>query len=879
MRSHGAKNPRVLVIGEAPGRNEDADGFPFVGMSGKKLKQALQAAGFDVVNEVRFTNVVHCRPPENKITRKAVNYCKENVLAEIDHYDPELVLLCGNIPLSIVGETGITQWNGVIINRDGRNYVPLFHPAAILRDQSKMDDWLDGMLTAVDLLDGTVEQQEDTPIEIIDTIQGVYDMWDHLQEHTRIAFDLETSTLNAFEAENGYEPRIIVMSFASQEKAFAFPFDHDEATWSDIEREDIVRLVGSILEEHNGNVVGHNIKFDQVHLRQQLGIEFEAGGDTMVMSHLIDSRRGIHSLKRLAGIHLGMYGYDDVLEAYKSANRDANPYTGGSYANIPLETLLPYAALDVVATIRLDSFLWEKLSDAQKVLYTQMLIPASNALARMEFTGTALDHHIANRYHAIYSIVRDRVYDRIMQYREVQKLISNSQRDGDAALMAEMLGSTEASYGRLKKSFRIGDTKIEYIGNVDIGRRKRVRTRRIFEFNPNSTTQLIELYFGKSYCRLPVIAKTDTGLPSTRADAMKQYEAGVPLVKDIRYYKLLIKMIGTYLGPAKDMKWGRDRARCTFNLHGTVTGRLSSSDPNMQNIPTPEKEPGTLLETLPIKNIFTHSWGDGNGVIMTVDYSGMELRVFASLADCEPMLEIHRSGVDFHKMVASMASGIPYDDIDKPTRYVYKWTNWTLLYGGSAYTLHNLYGMPLEEAEDVVDTYYEKFPEVPEFLKTCVNFAIDHGYVESPFGRREHLPYIEDQDRGKAAKSRRSAVNMPVQSAASDVLLTALVIIDYYLDYYKLQAKLVNTVHDSIMLDVPNDEIDRVACICVEIMENIVLYAKRFMPGIDLSWLKSPLKADVEIGSHYGTEEGYEVKHDWATYYGLRQDWDEELPF
>ena len=149
------------------------------------------------------------------------------------------------------------------------------------------------------------------------------------------------------------------------------------------------------------------------------------------------------------------------------------------------------------------------------------------------------------------------------------------------------------------------------------------------------------------------------------------------------------------------------------------------------------------------------------------------------------------------------------------------------------------------------------------FRKRCVHFGEDNGYIESPFGRREHLHYIRDNfDVGMRNKDRRAAVNMPVQSSASDILLCALIIIHDKIQQAGLRTMLVNTVHDSIVLDVPPEEIDTIAAICVDAMENVVSYAVYYFPNIDFSWLRSPLKADVEIGTHYGVEQSY---NEWVT--------------
>jgi DNA polymerase-1 len=225
------------------------------------------------------------------------------------------------------------------------------------------------------------------------------------------------------------------------------------------------------------------------------------------------------------------------------------------------------------------------------------------------------------------------------------------------------------------------------------------------------------------------------------------------------------------------------------------------------------------------------------------------------------MIDIHKSEKDFHSCVALRAmTGKPINEItfkeikslDKAIRYRYKWTNWTLLFGGGAETLHHLYDMPYDEANQMVADYFEAFPEVKQFQDSCVAQAENFGYIESPYGRREHLYYINDYDVKKRNGDRRAAMNMPVQSGASDTVLIALVIVADKLSYIGSQAKLVNTVHDSIVLDVPKKEILPVATLVKDVMENVKTYAKDYMPDIDMSWLKCPLKADVDVGSHYG---------------------------
>jgi DNA polymerase-1 len=177
------------------------------------------------------------------------------------------------------------------------------------------------------------------------------------------------------------------------------------------------------------------------------------------------------------------------------------------------------------------------------------------------------------------------------------------------------------------------------------------------------------------------------------------------------------------------------------------------------------------------------------------------------------------------------------------------------LYGGDAHTLSNLYDIPIDEANETIAMYYDMFPEVLEYKLQTQQFAEDHGYIESPFGRREYLSHINDRSAENLQnKDRRVAVNMPVQSAASDILLAAMICLDKRLHEENMHSLLVNTVHDSLVADCPRFEIVKYAMMCADIMQNVVQYSVKYLPRLDFTWLKCPLEADVEVGTHYGAE-------------------------
>lgn len=819
----------LLIVGEAPGSQEDEQGVPFIGQSGVLLREAVMEAGLEQFGVV-YTNACRCRPDNNKTpNKKQIKACYDAfLLRDIKYYEPKVIILLGNVPLgSVLGESGITNWHGTVIDWSYGDMgdvfvIPVFHPAYVLRNMTVLEDFVTDLEKAYSVLSGKEKHV---------CVADEYLVYNHVGSKTElilresveagslVSFDTETTSLRMFD--EGED--IIVASFAvNKPRKIAWVTDD----WDTVKR---------ILEDKDIPKVGHNIKFDIKSSYALLG-HWVSGvvGDSMLLSYMLDPVPGRHGLKVLAGRHLGMYDYDKGLNEYTSANKKADPRRGGSFANVPLEILADYAAKDAIATLELHDQFYAELTDAQKTLYDELIMPANDMLANMESNGCAIDEAVVEDYIELYGETRQEQYDLMMEDATIQQYIAD---------------------------------RLEGAGH-SITKKGRVKWKRNakFVFNPNSPVQMREVLFGDDYFGFPTVGKTNTGLDSTKWDLVKVYLDESPsFLGPYRYWKLLSKMLSTYLKPVLG-RWcssGDGRARAQYNLHGTRTGRLSSSQPNLQNIPTPEKEPGTILETHPIKNIFTHTWE--GGCVLAVDYSGMELRTMASVSGCKGMTQAFEDNVDVHSYVTSLLYGIKRKDFTesewKAKRYRAKWVNWSLLFGGSWYTLHNIYGIPEVEAKRLVDAYYGQFPEILEYKDVTLAFARVHGYVESMFGRRRYLPYINDGNRSMRSHEERSALNMPIQSAASDVLVAAMIVIDDLMREQDFQSLMVNTVHDSIMFDVYPGELDDLVHLCVDVMENLPHdYAEEYFPGLDFSWFTVPLKADVEVGSHYGSVKHYEVE-------------------
>lgn len=841
MPGDGNPQPLILFIAEAPGEVEDKFNRVLVGPTGSLLRATLAELGIDE-SQCRFTNTVRCRPPGNR-TPKAneIKHCRQFLEEEIAETKPKIIVLLGNSPLkAVLGETGISAFNGTVIKRDGVTYVPAYHPSYILRNGvqgESLDEWLTALMNAKAASEDSVTDLDYT-ITVPETMDELDLYLDRLtrkcvEDRVNIAYDIETRWLYPEKPGN----TILMFSLAVGNESVVVPLYHSESWFKDRAAEVIARL-NFILQEFP--ITGHHVRFDQKATRALLGIDFVPKGDTLNISRLLRAHDKAHGLKRLAAVELNLYDYDKGLNDYLQFHPEANPARGGDFGLVPLDILLEYSGLDTIACSLIESKLLPQLTPKQRILYDQMIQPASDVLGRLEQNGFYVDRVLATRYATVYQATRDRYYRQLLS-------------DPDVAWYIEF-----------KK-----------------------KENKKFAFNPASDFQMRDIIFGvKNYKPL---AYTETKLPSVSWDSIKEYKDAEPFFKNFRMWNLMNDMLSKYLMPPVNGDWfygTDDRCRVNFNLGGAATGRLSSSQPtNLQNIPTSEKEYGTLLMYKPIKNIFTASaWADppfdgpylykyplhpyreysmpvSRGRLCKFDFNGQELRVMASIANVPGMISAFNEGRDIHSFVTSLLFGIPEKLVKSEynhMRYRAKWVNWTLLYGGDEHTLYNLYQLPLAEAKELMKKYYGVFPEILDFQKTVKKFVAENGYVEGILGRKLRLHYTTPEDRlyreSLYNKDMRTAVNFPIQGTASDMLLLAMIIIQAQLQEGGYRSIMVNTVHDSVVVDAPLDEVEGIQELCVTVMENLPALGKTWFPDVDMSWLRVNLKADCDVGVYYGSK-------------------------
>jgi len=348
------------------------------------------------------------------------------------------------------------------------------------------------------------------------------------------------------------------------------------------------------------------------------------------------------------------------------------------------------------------------------------------------------------------------------------------------------------------------------------------------EFNLNSTPQLRQVLFEK--LELPVLKKTKTG-PSTDASVLEELAAmGHDVPRLMMEYREMEKLRSTYVDALPQLVNARTgRIHTSFNQTVAATGRLSSSDPNLQNIPI-RTELGRE-----VRKGFVARPGT---VFLAVDYSQIELRVMAHFSGDEAFVTAFTEGIDVHRQTASVIFGVPVDDVSSGQRGQAKTVNFATLYGQGPFSLARQLGISREEAKEFIERYFEQFSGVRDFLDTQVEMAKESGYVETLIGRRRYVPELKAGNWNVRAFGERIAQNTPIQGTAADLMKKAMIDVQLALDEADSKALLLLQVHDELLLEVPEGELDAVRDLVVERMEGAMELSVPLVAdwGVGTSW-------------------------------------------
>jgi len=439
------------------------------------------------------------------------------------------------------------------------------------------------------------------------------------------------------------------------------------------------------------------------------------------------------------------------------------------FAQVPVERATEYAAEDADITLAVHDVLWSKLSQdsGSRFVYESIEMPISRILFAMERTGVLVDP---------------------------ERLRAQSQELG-------------VRIGELERN------AYELAGQT---------------FNLGSPKQIGEILFGR--LGLPVRKKTATGAPSTDEEVLEQLAADFPLPKTLLEHRALSKLRSTYCDKLPAMVNPRTgRVHTTYGQAIAVTGRLASSDPNLQNIPA------RTLEGRRIREAFIAAPG---ARIVSADYSQIELRIMAHVCGDPGLIAAFERGDDVHRATAAEVFGVAPDRVTDDQRRTAKVINFGLIYGMSSFGLAANLGISKDSAKLYIDRYFARYPGVARYMEATRARAHELGYVQTVFGRRLWLPEINGANGPRRQAAERAAINAPMQGTAADLIKLAMIAVDRWLAQERLRSRLVMQVHDELVLEVPQGEVDIVSATIPTIMSGVVRW-------------DVPLEVDVGVGENW----------------------------
>jgi len=505
-------------------------------------------------------------------------------------------------------------------------------------------------------------------------------------------------------------------------------------------------------------VIFHNAKFDIAFFQYHFGFEFPDFEDTMLLHYLIDENPGGHGLKQLS-IKFTPYGdYEKPMYDWIDQYKRANGYNQESFSwdMIPFDVMKTYAAMDAVCTFLLyEKFVKIKQNPKLKWVYDNILIPGVRFLLNTQDNGVPFDR------------------ERLLVAQEL------------------MLNDIDEAIQELYK--------VDAVREFEKAQGK--------DFNPNSTVQLRSLLF--DYIGLqPTGKKTGTGAHSTDAEVLQELSETHEVPKHILNIRQKSKIKNTYLDKIIPQLDRDSRLRTNFNLHGTTSGRLSSSGKlNMQQLPRDNPIVKGCIKAAP-----------GNKIV-AMDLTTAEVYVAAKLADDKALMDVFRSGGNFHSSIAHKVFRLPCEvdqvaELYSTQRQAAKAVTFGIMYGAGPKKISEQVTkdsgtyFSVSEAKEVIDDYFKEFHKLKKWIEDNQKFIEQNGFVYSYFGRKRRLPNVASEDAGIRSHSVRSGLNFLVQSTASDINLLGAIDMHEHIRANKMKARIFALVHDSILAEVPEDEVD-----------------------------------------------------------------------
>ena len=713
---------------------------------------------------------------------------KRDVDLEIDADNYDWVILVGAEAFKhFTRKTSVTEYNGKIIDE---KYLALINPAIIKFKPEAKKSFEDAVESISGYVSGElkIEKLDEDKCYGIQTKEKCLSFLEAALAAPRpyIALDSETSALYC---RDGY-----MLGFS-----MSYEPDHGVYVDCDIIDEEIEKKMQELFNKKT--VVFHNAKFDLQWFIYHFNFKFPKFEDTMLMHYMFDENPGTHGLKQLAMNHTPYGDYEKPLEDWGIEYRRKHGILkeAFSYDLIPFDIMKDYAAMDAVVTFLLYEKMRAAIEKNSRLLwvYENILLEGCNFLMQVENNGVPFD-------------------------RERLEFAQGVMQEDIGKAVAELYEFPEV------RLFEKGQGK---------------------DFNPNSTVQLRSLLF--DYINLtPTGKKTGTGAHSTDAEVLGQLAEEHAVPKHILEIRQKNKIKNTYLDKIIPNLDRDSRLRTGFNLHGTTSGRLSSSGKlNMQQLP---RDNPTVKGCIKAR--------EGHKIV-SMDLTTAEVYVAAVLAKDVGLQDVFRSGGNFHSSIAKQVFKLPcdveqVDELYTAKRQQAKAVTFGIMYGagpakiswqvtkdsGSEFSMH--------DASRVISEYFQSFPNLKKWLDECGQFIKTNAFIYSEFGRKRRLPNAKSKDKGIASHEVRSGINFLVQSVASDINLLGAIDMQHYINRNGMNSKIFGLVHDSILAEVPEDEME-VYC------NNLRSFVQKDR-GVSIP--NCPVGCDFEIGDDYSFDK-------WDKYY------------
>jgi len=738
-----------MLVGEAPGEQEDRYEIPFVGPIGQFLRdKLLPAAGIDQDEDVYMGNAARCWPKNTKNKSRSpsaveLRNCREYLEAEIRWLKPKVIVSMGNAPTASIlnmiykatvddegkiskeGKvSGITRWRGKQIwHREfGCWIIPTFHPSYASRQYSDYDSLfvfnqiVEDLEKAMYLASKPLPKFKMPKAVVVDSKGQAVSVLNEMWLAGIFAFDIETGGKG-----RAKDKWITGCSFAcSATRGYYIVWD-DLREWGLIDA--LIRLVSS--KKHTK--IMHNGAYEKKIFDFQEMLFWDKYKDTMIEAHMVDENFG-KGLKDLSWVYTKFGGYDIELDKYKLKYKIKD-----DYSLIPLTILSPYGALDAVVSYILHSKLEPILAEEGSLpTFDRIMMPVRRVMSEAEFNGFRVDKPYVERLHEVcdtaFALIEHKIYE---------------------------------TAGK--------------------------------EFNINSNPQLSKiLYHDLGYKPLK---KTKTGYSVDGESIQFVADQGGELASLLADRAYIKTMNGTHISQAFKLYWEDGRVHTSYNMTGAVTGRTSCFQPSLHNVPRDR-----LLRTMYIASV--------GCLLVDDDLRSAEFAYLAAVSGEETFLRAFAEGLDIHMETAKTV-----ERKNNPTaeeREYAKSTNFAIVFGMTSYGLAKRLGISVEEAEDFIERYFESLPKIKVYLDRCREQVKTQGYVQSLFRYRRRLPWGLSDIEYEVARAERQGMNSPVQNGAALYTYIGLYRLWKLLKKYRLKAKIVHTVHDCAITDTPRPEVKTV---------------------------------------------------------------------